>query len=259
VNVTAALVAVALVMRVRQWNKLLFNVAITVIASAVAAWVYEILPPAGTGIGIWTLCASLAAVLVYAASNTGLVSPMISLHSGRLLLGVLSDSSWFAPINVLLGMTGAFVGGAFSELGPIVIGMFITPVLLMRYTLAFYARRSQATISTLEDQAAALERQASRLAHQVTHDGLTDYRTACSSSIDSRSCWRIDPPRISPPSTSRNSVDRAFHHVDVGPGPSVHSTRSHRSGVNGVFSTVDARSLSAPGSAVRFDLAPFVC
>jgi diguanylate cyclase (GGDEF)-like protein len=99
---------------------------------------------------------------------------MISLHSGRPFRAVFRDSGWFAPTNVLLGVTGAFIGGAYEQLGPLVVGMFITPVLLMRYTLAFYARRSQETIRTLEEQAATLEKQAQRLEHQAVHDTLTD-------------------------------------------------------------------------------------
>jgi putative nucleotidyltransferase with HDIG domain len=75
---------------------------------------------------------------------------MISLHSGRRLVDVLRESFWFAPTNILLGLTGAFVGGAHDHLGVIGVVMFIVPVLVMRFTLSFYASRAQRHIETLQ-------------------------------------------------------------------------------------------------------------
>jgi diguanylate cyclase (GGDEF)-like protein len=170
----AAFVAVFVVLRQRKIEKLLFNLAQPILSAMAAAMVYAALRPTSSEISATYLTAALAAVLAYMVVNVGLVSVMISLHSGRRLHTVVRDSGWFAPTNVLLGVTGAFVGGAYGQLGPVVVGLFVTPVLLMRYTLAFYARRSQQTIRTLEDQATTLEQQAQRLEHQALHDTLTD-------------------------------------------------------------------------------------
>lgn len=174
VSLIASIVATIVVLRQRNVRKVLFNLANPVLASLAAAVTYAFARPSTADITIWNLGAALGAVLVFVAFNVGLISLMISLHTRQALPRVLKDSGWFAPTNILLGLTGAFVGGAFAQLGPVVVAMFVVPVLLMRYTLAFYARRSQETIRTLESQAATLERQADRLEHLATHDALTD-------------------------------------------------------------------------------------
>jgi diguanylate cyclase (GGDEF)-like protein len=174
VTLIACFFATTFVMRQREWRKVLFNLANPVLASAAAGTVYSALRPVDSQISIWTVAAGLAAVLVYVAVNLGPLSLMIALHSGRPLVSVLKASGWFAPTKVLLGLTGAFVGGAFAQLGLVVVAMFVLPMLLMRYTLAFYARRSQDTIRMLEDQAATLEQQTDRLEHQALYDALTD-------------------------------------------------------------------------------------
>ncbi|MDQ3811051.1 MAG: bifunctional diguanylate cyclase/phosphodiesterase [Chloroflexota bacterium] len=174
VSLLAAIVATLVVLRQRRLDRLLFNLANPVLASLAAAWVYCWLRPVGGEVTLWYLAATVAAALAYVGVNVGLVSLMISLHSGRPLPAVLRESGWFAPTNILLGVTGAFVGGAHEQLGPLLVGMFVTPVLLMRYTLAFYARLSRATIRTLEGQATTLEQQAERLEHQALHDSLTE-------------------------------------------------------------------------------------
>jgi diguanylate cyclase (GGDEF)-like protein len=174
VSLAASLVAVVVVMGQRQRSKLLFNVANPVLASTVASALYALVRPSDHEISASNLAAGLVAVAVYVGINVGLISIMIGLHSGRSLRSVVLESSWFAPTNVLLGLTGAFVGGAFAQLGPIVVGMFVIPILLMRYTLAFYAHRSRRTIRTLEHQAATLEEQADQLERLALHDALTD-------------------------------------------------------------------------------------
>src|SRR2546428_10817982 len=84
---------------------------------------------------------------------------MISLHSGRSFGTVMRDSAWFGPTSILLGLTGAFIGGIHDSIGLLGAVMFMAPVLLMRFTLTFYARRSAATIQNLD--------------HMARHDALT--------------------------------------------------------------------------------------
>jgi diguanylate cyclase len=106
-----------------------------------------------------SLCAAACAAVVYHVLNAGNMSAMISLHSGRSFIGILRDSIWFAPTSILLGLTGAFVGTVYGSLGFVGAIMFGVPVLVMRFTLAFYARRSAATIEHLD--------------HVARHDALT--------------------------------------------------------------------------------------
>jgi diguanylate cyclase (GGDEF)-like protein len=93
-------------------------------------------------------------------ANTGLVVLMIGLRLGRSWSTVPREIAWMAPMNVLLGMTGASVGAVHAELGPFGIAMLAMPVLLMRWTLGFYASRGRATMRMLE--------------HRAHYDALTD-------------------------------------------------------------------------------------
>ncbi|HEU5318407.1 MAG TPA: diguanylate cyclase [Chloroflexota bacterium] len=139
-----------LVGRQRQADKVLFNLTNLPLAAAAAALVYAALRPAGSEYGAWHVAAALAATLVYYVANVGVVSVMISLHSGRRPTEVFRELVWFAPTNILLGLTGAFVGGAHDQLGIVGVVMFIVPVLVMRFTLSFYATRTQRHIETLQ-------------------------------------------------------------------------------------------------------------
>ena len=58
----------------------------------------------------------------------------------RSLTSILLQSGWSTPINILLGLTGAFLGGAHDQLGTIGTLMFAAPVLILRLTLDLYAR-----------------------------------------------------------------------------------------------------------------------
>jgi diguanylate cyclase (GGDEF)-like protein len=139
--------------RQRRADKALFNLANVPLAAAAAAGGYAALGPPPGSFGLLHLGAALAAVLAYYGVNIGLIALMVSLHAGRPLLQVLREAAWFGPANVLLGLTGAFVGSVQAQLGWIGSLMFTVPLLLLRFTLAFHARMSRETIRTLERQA----------------------------------------------------------------------------------------------------------
>ena len=143
--------------RQRQMDKVLFTLTNLPLSAAAAAWVYGALRPEEGGYTAGHVAAALAAALIYYIANVGVVSAMISLHSGRRLLDVVRESFWFAPTNILLGLTGAFVGGAHDQLGLTGVIMFIVPVLVMRFTLSFYASRTQRHIETLQAAKAEVE------------------------------------------------------------------------------------------------------
>lgn len=156
VNIAAALVHV-LSRRQRRLDKALFNLTNPALAAACASGVYVALRPAHGGFSTDTLLASIASVLTFYAVNTGVVSLMISLHSKRPFPQVVREGAWFAPITILLGLTGAFVATVHAELGPIGAAMFAVPVLLLAFTLTFAAKKSEQAIAALEAAKAEAE------------------------------------------------------------------------------------------------------
>jgi signal transduction histidine kinase len=156
VSLTAALVHVVS-RRQRQLDKALFNLSNPAVAAAVAGAVAAALQPPDPVMTVWHLAAALAAVGGFSLANIGLITLMISLHGGRPLLAVAREASWFAPTNIVLGLTGAFLGVAYDEIGVIGVALFIAPLLVMRLTLALYVRQSQQTIAALEAAHAAAE------------------------------------------------------------------------------------------------------
>jgi signal transduction histidine kinase len=156
VSLVAALVHV-LGQRQRRLDKLLFNLTNPTLAAMVASIVYLRVESLGTTDITWRLIAALVAVMTFYTVNIGGVVLMISLTSGRDVSTVIRETTWFAPTNILLGLTGAFVGAAHQQLGPFGVVMFVVPVLVMRFTLALYARQSEQTIATLQAARAEAE------------------------------------------------------------------------------------------------------
>jgi diguanylate cyclase (GGDEF)-like protein/PAS domain S-box-containing protein len=131
-------------------DKTLFNLTNLPLATGVASMVYLIVQPGLGGSGIGGLIAAFTAVVAFYATNALGISFMISLTSGRPLRDVVRGLTWSIPINLCLGLTGAFVGGGHNELGPLGTGMFVIPLALLRFTLVIFARKSRDTIKTLE-------------------------------------------------------------------------------------------------------------
>jgi diguanylate cyclase (GGDEF)-like protein len=153
--------------RQRAPAKVALNIAILSVAASVASLLYMFLRPPSAGFGPAHLVAAGIGVIAYYVTNIGVVAAMVSLNSGRPYLTVVRESAWFGPVNVLLGLTGAFLGGIHELLGLMGALMFLVPLLLMRFTLGFYAARSQRTIRMLEAHADSLD-------HQARYDSLTD-------------------------------------------------------------------------------------
>jgi len=145
--------------RQRDPTKIAFNLGNLVMSAGAAAWLYVVLRPMALPLDLGPLLAAACAAVGYYLLNVGNMSAMISLHAGRSFISLLRDSAWFAPTSILLGLTGAFVGSIHDSLGLAGAVMFAVPVLVMRFTLAFYARRSAATIAHLD--------------HVARHDALT--------------------------------------------------------------------------------------
>jgi diguanylate cyclase (GGDEF)-like protein/PAS domain S-box-containing protein len=150
VALASGLAHVALV-RQRQLDKALFNITNRQVAAGLATCLYLVLRPSGREFGAWHLLAAATAALAYYIVNSGAVALVMKLYSRRPLLEVVRDAGWSAPINIFLGLTGAFLGGAHEQLGVLGTAMFSMPLVLMRFTLAFYSSRSRRTIQTLQE------------------------------------------------------------------------------------------------------------
>ncbi len=180
VNVAGALVHI-IARRQRRLDKVLFNLTNPAVAAGGAAGCYLLLRPSEAGFSARYLAASLASVCVFVVANSGIVAVMISLHSRRPLPIVVRELAWYAPITILLGMTGAFVGAVHHELGLVGAAMFAVPVILMRFTLGFSARKSHEAIETLEAAKASLE-----IAHEEKTKTLAQLIVTVSNIIDAR-------------------------------------------------------------------------
>jgi diguanylate cyclase (GGDEF)-like protein/PAS domain S-box-containing protein len=135
----------------RRMDKTLFNLAQVPLVIGVAGAVYQLTQPIMSGSGLGDLLAGSCAVLAWYVMNTGGISLMISLTTRRPFVDVIRAQSWSAPINIFLGLTGAFVGSGHTELGAVGTGMFIVPLGVLHFTLQIFARKSRRTIATLQD------------------------------------------------------------------------------------------------------------
>jgi PAS domain S-box-containing protein len=138
-------------------GKALFNLGNPALAAAVAAATAVWLRPLALPFDLGAIAAATAATLAFLAANFLPIALMISLHSGRSFLSVMRGSAWCSPASVLLGVTGAYLGGAYPTLGPIGLLLFIGPVLLLRFMLVAYARQSQRTIEATTAAKSAVE------------------------------------------------------------------------------------------------------
>ncbi len=180
ISFAAGLIHSAKTFKQHQWGKELLKSANPALAAAVAGLLYlplrEMLSfPGGT------LLAGLVAVLGFYITNVGIVTLMIYLHTGRSVLVVMRGFLWSAPISILLGLTGVFLGAEYNYLGVIGTAMFFVPLLVMRFTLAFSARKSQQAIQTLQSANREVEQ-----AHQEKEQTLRQLIETVAAIIDAR-------------------------------------------------------------------------
>lgn len=156
VNLVGSLVHV-IAQRQKKLDKWLFNLGNHALASAVTALIYLLLAPPQGHFSARGLVAAAVAVVTYQAVNLGILALMISLHSGRPLKTLVLEMAWSTPTSVVLGLTGAFLGSFHQELGLIGSLMFVAPLLILRYSLQLYAKKSEESIAGLEKAKALVE------------------------------------------------------------------------------------------------------
>lgn len=177
VSLTAACLHVILRQQQRQLDKALFNLANPTVAAGIACAIHTQL----TGLYGPSLLISLLASVAFHMANTGGVTLMVSLLSGRSLLMLLRESAGLGLINLALGLTGAFLGQTYGLIGSAGVLIFLLPLLLLRYTLVLYDRQSRETITTL--QAAMAQTEAAQRGREETLRSLIE---TVSSLIDIR-------------------------------------------------------------------------
>ncbi len=136
--------------KTRRIDKMLFNFTNMSLATGVASAVYLVVQPALAGTGTGGIIAGFCAVMGFYAVNTTGISLMISLTTRRSVIDVIRESAWSMPINICLGLTGAFAGSGYAQLGLIGTSMFVVPLGVLRFTLAIFARKSRQAITTLQ-------------------------------------------------------------------------------------------------------------
>lgn len=174
--------AIVHVIRARQRNraKLLFNTFSPPLATAGAVIAYWMTQPYDP-IPDTPMLAAMTAASVYFAINMGTIAFAVSVHTGRSFADVLGDAAWFTPTKIFFGLTGAFLGAVFGRLGLAGSAMFVAPLLILRFTMAFYASRSKRALDKLRllniqltSEIARRQQSELSLAHQAKHDALTD-------------------------------------------------------------------------------------
>ena len=81
---------------------------------------------------------------------------------GDAVAQIVRDSLWSAPTTLVVGLIGGFVGVMHERLGLLGIGLFVLVLLVLRFTLAFAARKNRQAIVILEEAKAATERRTPR-------------------------------------------------------------------------------------------------
>ena len=188
--VSAPLVAVvaaaahAVSTRQRDLRRVGFDLAYAAAAAGAATHVYLSMRAGGAAV-VWDPAAALAGVLTLYVANVGVLALMISLHTGTPITDVVREPTWLSPANVvldtLLGLTGSFLGTTHAHLGLAGSAMVAIPVVIMRYTLAFYALKSRQAIETLLAAKAEAEQ-----AHEEKEETLRTLIETVASIIDAR-------------------------------------------------------------------------
>ncbi len=177
--------AVVHIIRQRQWQRgggrMLFNLTNAALAAALAVGVYLPLLPYLSEGDWWPVVATALATCGYYVSNVGIIALTVSAHSGRPLGGILRDSLWATPTTLLLGLTGAYVSSVYSVLDSAGALLFVVPLLVMRFTLAYAARKNKQAISTLETAKEEVEQ-----AHAEKEQTLRQLISTVAAIIDAR-------------------------------------------------------------------------
>jgi diguanylate cyclase (GGDEF)-like protein/putative nucleotidyltransferase with HDIG domain len=179
----ATAAALVHVVQKRQWrrgmDRVLFNLTNPALAAASAGACFlqlEALLPQP-----YALAAIAVATTAYVVANVGIVALNVAAHTGQPVVTIARSSLWSAPVTLLLGLTGGFLGASHSALGVAGTVIFAVPLLVMRFTLAYAARKNRQAIATLETAKGEVER-----AHAEQEQTLRQIIATVAAIIDAR-------------------------------------------------------------------------
>jgi diguanylate cyclase (GGDEF)-like protein len=178
----ASLVPAAQLVR-KRWEpgQLLAVLTAPALAAAVAAGVRLLLVrPEGLH-GGRVLVAIALATLCYCAITCGLTALATAVRTGQPLPAVLREALLSSPIALLLGCTGGVLGLLHERLGMPGLAACLVPVLVLRFTMAYAARRSQQLSAALHVARAEAER-----AHEEKEQGLRELIATTAALLDAR-------------------------------------------------------------------------
>ncbi|HWI65002.1 MAG TPA: diguanylate cyclase [Symbiobacteriaceae bacterium] len=155
-----------------EWSKVAFNLGGICLATTAAAAAYHLTPAArsATEISMGNLTGPALAAVAFYAVNTGLVALIIGLRARRNPLAIWKENLWYAPVFILSGLTGAFLGSTYEALGLVGAAIFLIPILVLRYFFSLYAGRMHRSIVALEEAMSRVEE--SNLEKEQTLDHL---------------------------------------------------------------------------------------
>lgn len=142
--------------RHRRLSKIVFNLTNLPLSAGSASLVYAVAMTLLPEMWLTRLAAGLLSVVTFYVVNTTGIRLMISFTTGQSILQSLGNSGWAVPINLCLGLTGAFLGMSHAQLGVLGSILFVAPLGLMRITLVIFANRSRQIITTLRSLNAQL-------------------------------------------------------------------------------------------------------
>ncbi|GAC1315839.1 MAG: hypothetical protein NVSMB2_08040 [Chloroflexota bacterium] len=136
--------------RNRRVSKILFNLTNLPLAAGAASLISLAVLNAMPDGWLTRLALGLLCVFTFYLVNTSGIRLMIAFTTGQRVLDSLGNSGWAVPINLCLGITGAFLGISHNQLGTLGSILFVVPLGLMRITLVIFANKSQQIITTLQ-------------------------------------------------------------------------------------------------------------
>ena len=172
----------------RRTDKVLFNLTNPAFAAGLAVAVYLVINNGTTVLNVRGVIAMLATTITLLAGNTGVVAAMISLHSHRSYRSVIRDMLWFGPFTFLIMLTGAFLGSVSRDYGTVGAVLFVIPVMLVRISIGYAAKKNEEALEALETAKANLEAANAKLekAHIAEQQTQRQLIETVSSIIDAR-------------------------------------------------------------------------
>jgi hypothetical protein len=141
----------------RDWRKIVVNSASTGIAMLAAALVYGLVAPSGAQQPLALLLIAFPTAIAYALVNVAMVSLATVVWTGTL------PSSTYRTLGQVLvqmypfALLGLFLGSLYLDYGPVLVPLFVVPILVARQTFASYLALKESQEAAVRTLIGALE------------------------------------------------------------------------------------------------------